>query len=137
MIKSLRYSIYHSVLRVCVLVFALILVFDSGLVTKQSKSLSISTQQYLANAVSIHVGVAPTETNQLTARITELEGELAAKERLIAVNLSDNTTASMDKSTLILSIIVFLLLILILLNYILDFIRMRRVTLSSSSSIKN
>ncbi|MBP9836308.1 MAG: hypothetical protein KBC78_00545 [Candidatus Pacebacteria bacterium] len=130
---SLRYSIYHSFLRVSVLVFALLLVFDSGLVSDQSKILSISTQQYLANAVSVQVGVTPTEVNQLTARITELEGDLAAKERLIAINLSENTSATMDKSTLILSVIVFILLVLILLNYILDFIRMRKMSVLQTS----
>jgi len=129
MVKSLRYSIYHSALRVSVLVFAILLIFDSGLITDKSKFLSISTQQYLANAVSVQVGVAPTEVNQLTARITELEGELAVKERLIAVNLTENTSATMDKSTLVLSIIVFILLVLILLNYVLDFVRMRRMTI--------
>lgn len=130
---SLRYSIYHSFLRVSVLVFALLLVFDSGLVSDQSKILSISTQQYLANAVSVQVGVTPTEVNQLTARITELEGDLAAKERLIAINLSENTSATMNKSTLILSVIVFILLVLILLNYILDFIRMRKMSVLQTS----
>ncbi len=129
MVKSLRYSIYHSALRVLVLVFVILLIFDSGLITDKSKFLSISTQQYLANAVSVQVGVAPTEVNQLTARITELEGELAVKERLIAVNLTENTSATMDKSTLVLSIIVFILLVLILLNYVLDFVRMRRMTI--------
>jgi hypothetical protein len=129
MVKSLRYSIYHSALRVSVLVFAILLIFDSGLITDKSKFLSISTQQYLANAVSVQVGVAPTEVNQLTARITELEGELAVKERLIAVNLTENTSATMDKSTLVLSIIVFILLVLILLNYVLDFVRMRKMTI--------
>lgn len=129
MVKSLRYSIYHSALRVLVLVFAILLIFDSGLITDKSKFLSISTQQYLANAVSVQVGVAPTEVNQLTARITELEGELAVKERLIAVNLTENTSATMNKSTLVLSIIVFILLVLILLNYVLDFVRMRKMTI--------
>jgi hypothetical protein len=129
MVKSLRYSIYHSALRVLVLVFVILLIFDSGLITDKSKFLSISTQQYLANAVSVQVGVAPTEVNQLTARITELEGELAVKERLIAVNLTENTSATMDKSTLALSVIVFILLVLILLNYVLDFVRMRKMTI--------
>lgn len=125
--KSLAHSTYHSVLRIAVLVFAVILVFDSGLISKHTKYLSISTQQYLASAVGVYVGVAPTELNQLTARITELEGELDAKDRLIAVNLSDNKNNSIDKSTLILSIIVFILLVLIVLNYILDYLRMRQI----------
>lgn len=125
--KSLADSIYHGVLRIAVLLFAILLVFDSGLISKNTKILSTSTQQYLANAVGVYVGVAPTEVNQLTARITELEGELDAKERLIAVNLADNKNAPIDKSTLILSIIVFILLVLIIINYILDYLRMRQI----------
>lgn len=125
--KSLAHSAYHSVLRIIVLVFAVVLVFDSGLLLKNTKILSTSTQQYLANAVGVYVGVAPTEVNQLTARITELEGELDAKERLIAVNLSNRSDGSMDRSTLILSVIVFILLVLIILNYILDYLRMRQI----------
>lgn len=125
--KSLADSIYHGVLRIAVLLFAILLVFDSGLISKNTKILSTSTQQYLANAVGVYVGVAPTEMNQLTARITELEGELDAKERLIAVNLADNKNVPMDKSTLILSIIVFILLVLIIINYILDYLRMRQI----------
>ncbi len=125
--KSLADSIYHGVLRIAVLLFVILLVFDSGLISKNTKILSTSTQQYLANAVGVYVGVAPTEMNQLTARITELEGELDAKERLIAVNLADNKNAPMDKSTLILSIIVFILLVLIIINYILDYLRMRQI----------
>ncbi len=125
--KTLAYSIYHSILRIAVLVFTALLVFDSGLISENTKILSTSTQQYLANAVGVYVGVAPTEMNQLTARITELEGELDAKERLIAVNLADNKNAPIDKSTLILSIILFILLVLIIMNYILDYLRMRQI----------
>lgn len=125
--RTLAYSTYHSFLRVAVLVFAVVLIFDSGLISKNTKILSTSTQQYLANAVGVSVGVAPTEMNQLTARITELEGQLDVKERLIAVNLADNKNASMDKSTLILSIIVFILLVLIIMNYVLDYLRMRQI----------
>jgi hypothetical protein len=132
MIGSLKHSVYHSILRVSLLVFALILVFDSGVISDKTKILSLSTQQYLANAVSVQVGVAPTEVNQLTARITELQTELDEKDRLIAVNLKDNSGLPMDKSTFILSIIVFILLVLIMLNYILDYMRMR-----SNYSIKN
>lgn len=125
--KSLAHSTYHSVLRIAVLVFAIVLIFDSGLLLKNTKIISTSTQQYLANAVGVYVGVAPTELNQLTARITELEGELDAKERLIAVNINNDENGSIDKSTLILSIIVFILLVLIILNYILDYLRMRKI----------
>lgn len=127
--NALQYSIYHSVLRVLVLVLTAILVFDSGVLFNETKVLSNSTQQYLATVVGVKASVEPTEMNQLTAKITELEGELEAKDRLIAVSIKDNSANGIDKSTLILSIMVGILLFLIILNYILDFIRMRKMVL--------
>lgn len=127
--KSIQHSLYHSVLRISVLVFTAVLIFDSGVMFSQSKVMSTSTQQYLATVVGVNASVQPTEMNQLTAKITELEGELAEKERLIAVSIKDNSSGEMDRSTLVLSILVGILLILMFVNYALDFIRMRKMTL--------
>lgn len=122
----LEKTIYHSFLRVAVVVMALILVFDSGLLNKSTINVSDVAQANLANVVGVKVGVAPNELNQLTSRITELETELQAKERLISVSLErNNPTSELDKSTLVLSIILFILLVLIVLNYALDYLRMR------------
>ncbi len=127
MIKlSLEKTVYHSILRIALVVFAFLLVFDSGIISSKTSEMSMSTQNYLANAIGINASVTPTEVNQLTARITQLEGEVSEKDRQINVNL--NTSESgMDKSTLVLSIILFILLVLILLNYLLDYLRMRQV----------
>lgn len=122
---SLEKTLYHSFLRVAVVVTAFVLVFDSGILIQSTASLSDFTQVHLANVVGVTVGVAPTEVNQLTARITELETEVAAKERLIAVNLKNNSDSGIDKSTFILSATLFILLVLILLNYVLDYRRSR------------
>jgi len=116
---------YHSFLRISLCVMAVVLVFDSGLLFNSTTKLSISTQQYLANAVGVQVGVAPTEVNQLTSRITELEREVEAKDREIAVSLSTEADPASNESTFVLSIILFILLLLIVLNYALDYIRMR------------
>jgi hypothetical protein len=124
---KLENSLYHSFLRVAISVFALLLVFDSGLMFGSTAEISNLTTRYMANVVGVTVGVAPTELNQLTGRITELETELAAKERLIAVNVRDNASGSkVDYSTFILSAILFVLLVLIVLNYSLDFVRERK-----------
>lgn len=127
--NDIENSLYHSFLRIAVVVFAFLLVFDSGLISEKTKVLSSGTQDYLAQAVGVKVGVAPTEVNQLTARITELEQELEVKEREIAVAIDDGakqgSEPATDRSTLILSIILFILLVLIVLNYILDYLRNR------------
>lgn len=125
--KSLETSVYHSILRVSLVVCALVLLFDSGLVSDTTARLSQGAQQYVAAAVGVRVGVAPNEVNVLTARITELEGELARKDREIAVNLNaGEAVPGPSTSTFILSIILFILLVLIILNYILDYVRTRR-----------
>ncbi len=126
--KSLEASVYHSILRVSLVVCAIVLLFDSGLISKTTAKLSQGAQQYVATAVGVKVGVAPNEVNVLTARITELESELARRERDIAVNLnaSGGTTSGTNTSTFVLSAILFILLVLIVLNYILDYLRGRR-----------
>jgi len=112
---------------------AVVLIFDSGILLSSTNKLSVSTQQYLANAVGVKVGVAPTELNTLTARITELEGELEKKDREIAVKLNTETSPANDESTFVLSVILFILLVLIVLNYALDYIRMRDMDYENQS----
>ncbi len=123
--QPLALSHYHSALRIALCVIAIVLVFDSGLIDKRTTTLSNGAMDYLASAVGVYVGVAPNDVNILTARITELEQELASKDREIAVGL--NTTAAGGQnsgtSTLILSVILFILLVLIVLNYVLDYLR--------------
>jgi hypothetical protein len=128
MVHLLEQTLYHSLLRIAVCVMACALVFDSGLLVKSTAILSNNTQIYLANAIGVNASVVPTEVNQLTARITELEGELQTKNREIQVNLNENDNAnSFDKSTFVLSVILFILLVLIVLNFALDYLRMRNV----------
>jgi hypothetical protein len=124
-------SLYHSVLRVSVLVCAIALVFESGILSESTAVLSQNTHSYLANAVGMSVGVAPTELNQYTAQLTQKERELSAREaalseREIAVSLSAAPGANGNqRATYILAGILFILLVLILLNYTLDYLRLK------------
>ncbi len=86
----------------------------------------MTTQSYLANAVGVYVGVPANDVNTLTSRITELELALDAKEREINVGLTAGSSVPSSVSTFILSGILFILLVLIVLNYALDFTRQRR-----------
>lgn len=124
----MQHSTYHRSLRVAVVVCAFVLLFVSGLVSQTTAQLSHNTHLYLANAIGMSASVKPTELNELTAELTAKERELAAREaalreREIAVNLSTGETASTDIATYILSSILFILLVLILLNYVLDYLR--------------
>ena len=121
-------SNYHRILRISAVVFALILVFDSGLVAKSTAQLSNVTQTYLSAAIGMSASVQPTELNQMTAELTSRQRDLDAREaslreREISVGINGGRTASADYSTYILSSILFILLVLILLNYTLDYIR--------------
>ncbi len=124
-------SLYHSMLRVAIVVCAIALVFDSGVVSDTTKQLSNGTQSYLANAVGMSASVEPTELNTLTAEFTARmrmldEREAALRDREIAVDL--NQGGGNDYSTYVLSGILFILLVLILLNYTLDYLRLKEQT---------
>lgn len=129
---SLRYSAYHSLLRISLLFVAFLLVFDSGLLSPKTAEVSQVTQHLLANAVGVKASVAPNELNVLTARITELETELSKKDRELNVaqaaypNSGDGERIfGFVPSTLVLSAILFVLLVLVSLNYVLDYYRMK------------
>lgn len=124
-------STYHSLLRIAAAVVAVMLVFSSGLLSLHTALLTQNAEQYLANAVGVSVGVAPTELNQITAALTEREQELSARElalreRELAIGL-DTTggAAGLDVTTFVLATVLFILLVLIVLNYALDYVRAR------------
>lgn len=129
----MEHTIYHKVLRVFSVVFALMLIFESGIINESTIAISQNAHMYVANAVGMSASVAPNELNQITAALTEKEKELdkresALNEREIAVNLSTNNETSSDKAIFILSSILFILLILIVLNYTLDYLRSKEET---------
>lgn len=136
--KHASHSLYHSILRVSVLVCAIALVFESGVVSESTAVLSQNTHSYLANAVGMSAGVAPTELNQYTAQLTQRERELSAREaalseREIAVSLATAPgTDGNQRATYILASILFILLVLILLNYTLDYLRLKESRLQQT-----
>lgn len=116
---------YHSLLRISALTLALLLLFDSGLLSPVTKQISQDTQLYIASAVGMQANVQPTELNQLTADLTQRERALSQKERAIAVTLEEQKAPSGEYSTYIMSAVLFIILVLILLNYALDYMRIR------------
>jgi hypothetical protein len=123
--NRLENTLYHSFLRIAICVFAVALVFDSGLLSESTAKISSQAQKQMASAVGVKVGVAPNEVNQLTGRITELERDLALREREIAVNVGGGSAPANNTSTFILSALLFIMLVLIVLNYALDYLRAR------------
>lgn len=130
MSTPLEHTVYHKTLRVTSVIFAAVLLFQSGYFTPLTAQLSIRTQQYVATAIGVHVGVPENDTNKLTTRIAELEAQVGnqdtqLRERDLATGLGDGSGGG-NTTTYLLSSILFIMLVLIVLNYVLDFYRSRQ-----------
>ncbi|MBY0310046.1 hypothetical protein K2Q16_02805 [Patescibacteria group bacterium] len=126
---SLEHSAYHKILRVSCVVMATVLIFESGLFTSATARLADQTGLYLANAVGVYVGVSENGVNTLTTRIAELEQEVGKKDAMLRdldVGLLGSAGTS-PTSTFVLAGILFIMLVLIVLNYALDFVRSREL----------
>jgi len=123
-------SLYHKYLRVSGLSVAFVLAFQAGLFSPETTALSLQTHTYVANVIGITAGVAPTEVNTLTAELTKRQRELDEREMALAEREIDARATepyvSIEVSNYILSGILFLLLVLIVTNYALDFVRARK-----------
>ena len=126
---------YHKLLRVSAIVILAVLIFDGGFFSPITKQLSDNTINYLASVHSgsgVTISVAPTELNQITAELTQRERELDEREAALAGREIENRDFSSpvdkpDYSIYILSTILFILTVLIVLNYALDWARVRRM----------
>ncbi len=126
----MTHGLYHKILRVSIVVTSLVLLFDGGFITPITKSLSQNTYVYLGNAVGIFAGVEPNELNVITAELTERTRNLDVREQQIRereIATRDFNSSRNDYSIYILSVILFALTCLILVNYALDWRRARRV----------
>jgi len=108
-------------------------VFDSGILSPLTAKLSDNTYSYLGSVgTGVFAGVPENEINQLTAQISERERtldarEAALREREIKASPYDASTST-DYSTYIISVILFIIIVLLLLNYIMDFNRIKKMS---------
>jgi len=137
---SIRYSIYHAVLRVSIVVTAVLLLFVSGFLHHTTALIAQDVSRQVATAVGMSLGVTPNELNQITAALTTREQQLQQRELLIRereIELGLSTGASStNTSTYILSAILFILLLMIVFNYILDFSRTQMPYRQSGSKVE-
>lgn len=125
---------YHRFLRVSLIVSMFILLFDGGFVFPITKQFSDVTITYLASVGSgtgMYATVPENEINMLTAQISERERELdardaALREREIATRAFEGDDMP-DYSTYIISTILFILTVLVILNYAMDWARVRSI----------
>ncbi len=127
----MKVSVYHRFLRVSLLVMTAVLIFDSGVLFPATKQLSDNTILYLASVgSSVGASVAPNEINSLSAHIAEQQKVLDEREadlnkREIKARAFGGESAT-DYSLYIISAILFFIIVLLMINYALDFRRVRR-----------
>ena len=120
----------RSVLRVSMVLAALVLIFDGGFLSPVTEQLSNTTYTYLAAAgASMSASVPENEFNTLTADIAAEQLRLAAREqalneREIAARTYENESST-DYSTYVLSLLLFIIVVLLMLNYVMDWQRAR------------
>jgi len=130
---------YHKILRISSAVVATVLLFQAGFVSSTTALMAKGTQDYMANAVGVFVGVTPTQLNQITAEVTAQKlaldsREQAIVEREIAVGIKPGSNSTQSTTTFILSGALFILLVLIILNYALDYVRSKEAVARSGQS---
>lgn len=123
---------YRRVLRISAVVMGAVLMFQSGFIDERSTALFNTTTDYLAANVGMSVSVAPTEYNAITAELTRQkllldQREATIEDREIFLNLETQPADenSNNRTTYLLAAVLFVQLILIVLNYALDYLRSR------------
>ena len=124
---------YRSFLRIASVVTAVVLVFQSGIVIDSTTGLFTETTEYLGATVGMSVSVQENELNTITAALTKqkqllAQREAAVEEREVAVSISTGEVSSVNnesRTTYVLAAVLFVQLVLIVLNYGLDYVRVR------------
>lgn len=122
--------LYRSLLRVSLVITAFILVFQAGIMDERTAGLFSQTTRTLSATVGMSVSVAPNELNQITTELTKQQQMLAQREEAISqreidLGLNAGEPAPDQTTTYILASILFVQLVLIVLNYGLDYLRAR------------
>lgn len=128
---------YRSFLRIGILVSLITLLFDGGFVVPITKQFSNNAFLYLGSVgSSVLARVEPNEINTLSAQIADRQRELDAREALLRgreIETRDfgqgNAT---DYSTYIITAVLFLLTVLLVLNFAMDFARIRSLRYEKS-----
>jgi hypothetical protein len=124
-------TLYHRFLRVAALTAALMLAFESGVVVPETGPISAGARQYVASVVGVYAGVEATDTSLMTLELTQRSQELDAREA--ALNEREIAArdfgggVSLSLADYVLSAVLLILILLMGLNYLLDFTRGRRI----------
>lgn len=130
--------LYRSLLRVSLIITAVVLVFQAGIVDDRTAALFSQTTSELSATVGMSVSVAPNEYNQITAELTKQQNLLSQREQEITqremdLGLNSGEPTANQTTTYVLASILFVQLLLIILNYGLDYLRAKEQKYSPSS----
>ncbi len=124
-------SRYHKFLRTSALLVAFLLLFESGSVLPVTEHVADETMLYVASVGSgMFASVPPNEINELSAQLAEQQRLLDAREAALRereIKAREYDTEGKDYTTYILSVILFLLTVLIVFNYALDWRRSKLI----------
>lgn len=122
-------SRYHKFLRVSHILVAFVLVFDSGILLPVTEEVSSGAFNYVASSIGMFASVPENELNVITAELSAREQALNAREAELAEReiASRDFGDETDLSVYILSAILFILTILIMLNYAMDWLRVKQL----------
>lgn len=120
LVANFAESWYHSGLRVALVVVAVMVVFESGIISGVTKDISAVAERQLAMVV----GVAPKNTDStITMPGVENEGlKVASLKPDINRLPKTEIETTYDRTTYVLSTGLFILLLLTILNYVLDYL---------------
>ena len=134
--------IYRSILRISAVVTACVLVFQSGLLSDHTAVLYNQTADNLGAMVGMSASVAPTEHNTITAELTKQKQLLASREEQIAqreielgLSSGEDSAQPSQVTTYLLAAVLLIQLVLLVLNYGLDYLRARERRLPLGNSM--
>lgn len=107
-------GLYHSVLRAALLVTTFILVFVSGILDSSTQTLTLLTQNQLANVIEI----------------TSTQGVDTQYRNQPIITTINSEAQVLNKNTFFMATVLFILLLLTILNYVLYYLRHREATVT-------
>lgn len=130
--------LYRSLLRVSAVVSAFVLLFQSGIVHQHTTVIFNQTTDNLSAMVGMSASVQPSEYNTITAELTKQqqllsgrEEQIAAREIELGLAAGSSDTDRSQTTTYLLAAILLVQLILLVLNYFLDYIRSREQSVAA------
>ena len=118
---------YHRILRSSAVLCAVVLVFQSGVLSLGTQVLALHAERYVASTVvSMSASVPENEFNVVTAGLALRQKSLDERERALNNRALEVSGAASETTTLLLAATLLVLLVLIVLNYVLDFLRSRK-----------